>query len=153
MAILLLFYYILYYNSEIWLIENLNPRCKQMLLSASAKGLKICMYYPDPELSFLCIHKINNRATPLAFMQYKHSLLLHRIYNFEAPKAEWLGLNFYQRFSGRHNCFGIIKSNQLRVGLNIAVNRLSLINDKIPLEWVNLSYTGFKIKCKEKFLI
>ena len=62
------FYSKLYYNSEIWLIDNLNPRCKQMLLSASAKALKICMFFPDPELSFLHIHDINNRAMPHAFM-------------------------------------------------------------------------------------
>ena len=34
-----------------------NPRCKQMLLTASAKALRICMFYPDPELSFSHIHE------------------------------------------------------------------------------------------------
>ena len=45
-------------NSEIWLLPSLQNRCKQVLLSASAKALKICMFYPDPGLSFnllLCI--------------------------------------------------------------------------------------------------
>ena len=45
------YYSRLYYNSEIWLLNSLHVRCKQLLLSASAKALKCCMYYPDPTLS------------------------------------------------------------------------------------------------------
>ena len=110
------------------------------------------MYYPYPELSFLHIHEMNKRAMPQLFMLYKHSLLLHRIYNSQATNAEWIDLIFFQCFLSRSNLVGIVKGNQLRVGLNIAVNRLTLINHKLQLEWLNLSYTQFKIKCKEKFL-
>ena len=35
------FYSILYYNSEIWHLPTLKPELNQMLLSASAKALKI----------------------------------------------------------------------------------------------------------------
>ena len=39
------FYSILYYNSEIWQLPVKNV-LKQKLLSASAKALKVCIYYP-----------------------------------------------------------------------------------------------------------
>ena len=35
-----------------------TPRCKQKLLSASAKALNICMFCPDPGLSFNCIQEL-----------------------------------------------------------------------------------------------
>ena len=34
------FYSRLYYNSEIWLLNTLHGKCKQLLLSASARALK-----------------------------------------------------------------------------------------------------------------
>ena len=53
-------------------IASLKNVLKQKLLSASAKALKVCMYYPDPMLSFEQIHEINNRAVPLSLMNYIH---------------------------------------------------------------------------------
>jgi hypothetical protein len=54
------YYSILYYNSEIWHIPNLKPQLKQMLLSVSAKALKLCMKKTDPRLSFNKIHEIHD---------------------------------------------------------------------------------------------
>ena len=72
---------------------------------------------------------------------FKLSLLLHKLYNEQEPKAKWTSLNFNQRFSSRSNLFGVVKTNQLRVGLNIAINRMSILNNMLPLDWMNLSYT------------
>ena len=44
------------------------------------------------------------------------------------------------------------KTNNLRVGENEIVNRLSILNNKVPLEWLNLPYGAFKKKIKELFL-
>ena len=38
-----------------------------------------------------------------------------------------------------------------KVRENIMVNRLSIINHQIPFDWLNLKYTTYKIKCKEKY--
>ena len=46
----------------------------------------------------------------------------------------------------------IMRSNTLRVGLNALGNRLACINGKINLQWLNLSYYTFKIRCKEIFI-
>ena len=47
------FYSVLFYNSEIWHIPTLKPEIKQMLLSASAKALKLLQRTPDLMESFL----------------------------------------------------------------------------------------------------
>ena len=44
------FFSILYYNSEVWHLPTLSSKIEQKLLSASAKAIKTCMYYPDPML-------------------------------------------------------------------------------------------------------
>ena len=46
------FYSILYYNSKIWHLPSLKSSLKSKLMSASARALKVCMYYPDPMMSF-----------------------------------------------------------------------------------------------------
>ena len=45
-----------------------------------------------------------------------------------------------------------IKSNIYKVGINSLANRLSVLNYKIPLSWLNMSMNTFKIKCKRLFL-
>ena len=57
----------LHYNSEIWLLSTLNVRNKQQLLLASTKAIKCVMYNPDPSISFIKIHEMNNRATTEMF--------------------------------------------------------------------------------------
>ena len=47
----------------------------------------------------------------------------------------------------------VTKTNNLRVGENIIVNRLSIVNRKIPVEWLNLPKGAFKKKIKEFFFI
>ena len=46
----------------------------------------------------------------------------------------------------------VAKANNLRVGEKIVINRLSVLNRKIPLEWLNLSYGAFKKRIKDLFL-
>ena len=64
------FYSTLYYNSDIWNLPSLKVSLKGKLMSASVKALKVCMYYPDPMISFENIHLLNKRATPNAMMKY-----------------------------------------------------------------------------------
>ena len=46
----------------------------------------------------------------------------------------------------------VAKANNLRVGKNIIIDRLSVLNIKIPLERLNLSFGAFKKRIKELFL-
>ena len=39
-----------------------------------------------------------------------------------------------------------------KVGINCLANRLTVINNKIPLNWLNLSLDTYKVKCKKLFL-
>ena len=124
------YYSRLYYNSEIWLLDSLHVRCKQLLLSASAKALKCCMYDPDPTLSYEKIHEMNNRASPEMFTHYKHALVLFKLYNNNTVEEEWISLNLQHQFSIRGNVFKVTRNNKLRVGNNIMINRMSILNNK-----------------------
>ena len=146
------YYSILYYNSEVWNLHSLKYTLKNNLLSASAKALRVAFHYPSPYISFVKLHEMANRATPEMFSKYKLSLLLYKTFNDGLPEADWLMLNFDQVNTGRQSKFIIQKSNKLLVGLNILSNRLHVLNNKIPLEWLNLSIDSFKIQCKKQFL-
>ena len=146
------FFSILYYNCDIWLIPSISPRLKQCLLSASASALRMISGNYDKMISFNQLHTLNKRATPTQIMTYKHSLLLHKIFNNPMYTKDWLSLNFQQTFNARINTLNLVDTSRLKIGKNIAVNRLILINGKIPYDWLNLTWNLFKIKCKGLFL-
>ena len=147
------FYSVLYYNSEIWHLPKLAPYLKNLLLSASAKALKLCTHSYTQEMSFIELHEINKRATPEQHCIYKHSLTLHHIYNNETPTMEWQNLNFNQAFSTRNDKFNSFDNSNYKVGkTNIMANRFTCLNNLIPLDWLNLDKTKFKLNCKAKFL-
>ena len=147
------FYSVLFYNSEIWHLPTLCPEIKQMLLSASARALKLTQKYVNPLQSFINIHKECNRSTPEKMSLYKHALLLHKLYNSQLPEMDWIALNFQQTHSTRNANFNVTKTNNYRVGNNIITNRLHCLNNMIPLRDLNDSWSTFKIKCKSSILI
>ena len=143
------FYSILFYNLDIWHLPSLKTSLKQKLLSASAKALKICCNMTNYVKSFENIHNLCNRATPERLMKYKMALCLFKLYNTNFNSVEFVLLHFNQVFTSRQTTFKIMKNNNTRIGLNSLTNRLNLINDLIPLEWLNLSMETFEIKCKK----
>ena len=56
------FYSVLYYNSSIWLSPDLSSACKQNLLSVSALCLRSCLTSQNYDVSFINLHKINNKC-------------------------------------------------------------------------------------------
>ena len=118
----------------------------------SAKALKVCMYYPDPMISYERIHAINKRATPNDMRNYNLGIQLFKLYNSKEHSLEWLHFNHNQILTSRQTHFKIMRSNHLKVGLNALANCLNNINGKIKLTWLNLSYESFKIKCKKIFI-
>ena len=103
-------------------------------------------------ISFNQQHIVNKRATPIQIMAYKHSLLLHEIFNNSIHTKDWLSLNFQQTFNAHNNCVKLVDTSRLKIGKNIAINRLVVINGKIPYDWLNLTWNSFKIKCKRLLL-
>ena len=101
---------------------------KQQLMSASAKALKIFTTNYNNLMSFDQIHAINKRATPNQIMLYKHSLLLYKIWNETLYSKEWLALNFQQNFNERNQTVNVFATNKIKVGKNLAVNRLKWLD-------------------------
>ena len=123
-----------------------------MLLSASANALKLSQNRPDVYESFINIHKSCNRAQPEQLITYKHALLLHKLYNNQQPQADWIDINVYQIFNPRRKHFKIMKNNTYLIGNNLLATRLSVLNDKVSLEDLNLSLDSFKVKYKKTLL-
>ena len=103
-------------------------------------------------ISYEKVHEMSHRATPSDFLLYRQSLLLFSVFNEKGPVAEWIGLNEQQLFLQRDQKFKIAKTNRLKIGNNIPVNRFSVLNGLIQLNWLNLSREAFKLKIKNIFL-
>ena len=146
------FYSILNYNSEIWQLPSLKVTLKQKLLSASAKALKVCARLANNDTSFIDLHAMCKRATPIQMMRYKLALCLFKLYNSEYNSIEFSNLNFSQVLTGRQTKFKCIKDNKTKVGLNTLSNRFHTLNDLIPLNWLNMSKDTYKVHCKKLFL-
>ena len=85
-------------------------------------------------------------------MDYKLALQLYRVVNNQVPVPDWVHLNLYNIQTRRQSTFATLKNNRLIVGMNTISNRFYHLNGKINLDWLNMSYDTYKIKCKNKFL-
>jgi hypothetical protein len=132
--------------------SHLKVVLKQNLLSAPANALKMCLHYHNTWLFYLNVHKLTNRATPLMYSCYKCTLQLYKLFNADSLISEWCHLNFEIINTSRQKYFKIRINNKLKIGNTILCNRLHQLNDEIPINWLNLSFANFKIKCKSKFL-
>ena len=146
------FYSILYYNSEIWHIPTLKFELKQKLISASANALKLSQRLPDPMESFFNVHRNCKRSLPYQIMEYKHSILLHKVFNNQILTMDWVELNFYQTNTTRQSFFNLTRMNKSKIGNNLLSSRLAIMNNKIKLEDLNMSLDSFKVKYKQVFL-
>ena len=146
------YYSIIYYNAEVWLLPSINPQLKQKLLSASASPLKRTMTNYNYLVLFKTLHYINQRATPHQIKTYKHTLLLHKLYNDDIMSRDWVDLFFSQHFNQRDQKIRFFNTSNYKVGNNILANRFTTLNGKIELSWLNDTFTSYKIKCKSKFL-
>ena len=146
------YFSVLLYNSEIWQSSNLKVVLQQKLFSASSNALKMCLHYPKTNISHLNIHKLTKRATPSMYCNYKSALQLFKLFNECTPLTEWCHLNFDIINTSRQQFFEIKLNYMLRIGQNVLCNKLHHLNGKIPLEWLNLSFDNYKIKCKNKLL-
>ena len=146
------FYSILYYNSEIWLLPTLSPNLKQKMLSASSAPLKICTKDFNNMILYKALHSINNRELPIQITIYKHALCLHKLYNSDSTNNDRLSLFLNQNFNARHKFTHLSNIARYKIGSNLLHNRFTVLNGKIELDWLNLSFNSFKLKCNTLFL-
>ena len=91
----------------------------QKLLSASANALKISQKFADPMESFIDVHRNCKRSLPFQIMEYKHSILLHKVINNQIPSMDWVELNFYQTNTSRQTFFNLTRMNKSKIGNNL----------------------------------
>ena len=63
-----------------------------------------------------------------------------------------MDLNMHQTITSRQTKFKITKANKFLIGNNILTTRLSILNNKIELNDLNLSLDSFKVKYKQMLL-
>ena len=93
------------------------------------------------------------RATPEDPLSFKYAVLLPKLFNDQSPTIEWVDLNFNQTFTSRQTKFNVVRTNKYKIGNNILSNRLSVLNNKIDLNDLNLFLNGFKTKYKSLMLV
>ena len=103
-------------------------------------------------ISYERLHLMQKRATPESMMKYKLAIQLYNNFNDKRGGETWMSLNFQQNFGPRNECILISDKSRHKIGRNILVNRLNILNGKVNYDWMNLSKDAFKLKCKNKFL-
>ena len=147
-----LFYSKLYYGSEVWHLPGRSLDQNKKLKYVSANALRAC----DRSLTLFDnhthIHNVSNRALPDQMMQYKHSILMFKLFKTCQPEQEFVNLNFQYNQNERIPSANFFSRSNYEQGKNILLNRIAHLNNKINKSWLNLSMDSFKVKCKELFL-
>ena len=84
--------------------------------------------------------------------QHRMAIQLYKVYNGTMDSEDWMDLNFQQNFNQRMNTVQIIDKSRLRIGRNVLMNRLPILNNEINFDWLNLSLNSFKLKSKSLFM-
>ena len=85
-------------------------------------------------------------------LERSFQVVIDKTFTLGCPTKDWVNINFIIINTSRKTKFAVNKMNRLKVGYNALSNRLSNINGKINLDWLNQSFPCFKIKCKKLFL-
>jgi hypothetical protein len=76
---------------------------------------------------------------------------MFKISNDTKQSMEWVKLNFQQTYNVSNKTLQVYDDSKYKVGQNNCVNRFTVLNGKIDLKWLNMSFQMYKIKCKQKF--
>ena len=85
-------------------------------------------------------------------LKHKLSLQIYKLYNSEKMTEDWIDLNNQQNFNARVNKLLVSNNSNYKIGKNLLVNRFTTLNNQIELNWLNLSFDSYKIKCKTLYL-
>ena len=103
-------------------------------------------------IAYTQLHRAEKRALPMDFAKYKLAIQLFKIYNGEIGGSDWMDMNLQQNFSSRSKMFRISDYSKLSIGKNTLANRMTVLNNQIDLDWLNLSLISFKLKVNNLFL-
>ena len=147
-----IFFSKLYYGAEVWHFSGLTRELHKKLKYASANALKLC----TPDVTILSthseIHKMADRATPMKMCQYRHAILLYKMFNSIICENEFIQMNFQLFDNARNPKIVFIRNQNYDVGKNTLLNRFCDLNNMIDKSWLELSLDTYKVKCKEMFL-
>ena len=148
------FYSILYYNAAIWLLPSLNSDLKQSLLSILANALRSCVRHDGFDISFENVHKTNKKSTPKQIMLYQQALQLHKEINqVDFPHSfEHVTIVEQTECTSRQLKFRIFKNNNIKIGMNMTVNKLYCVTNQIGFDLLNLTFVHYKKIMKIQFL-
>ena len=66
--------------------------------------------------------------------------------------TEWVALHFSQILTSRQTRFLATKTNNRKVGLIALENRVYILNNRIPLNWFNMSFKLLRYIVKRNLL-
>ena len=72
---------------------------------------------------------------------------MYKLFHTCKPEQEFLNLNFQLNQNPRIQTVNFFARQNYEAGKNILLNRLSNLNNKINITWLDLSLNTFKIKC------
>ena len=147
-----LFYSKLYYGSEIWHLPGRSMTQNKKLKLASANALRSCDKNITLFHTHTQIHAIANRALPDQMLNYKHAIIMYKLFNHCQPETEFIQMNFQLNQNQRLTHANFFIRQNYESGKNILLNRLAHLNGKIENSWFELSLNSFKVKCKQLFL-
>ena len=133
-------------SSKYWFLNIFNILNK-IQINRIHRNWKFDSYTFDNNL-----HNLEKRATPMNFAKYRLAIQLYKIYNDLSSTEDWSDMNFQQNFNARQDTCHITNTANTKVGRNIICNRLTVLNNQIKLNWLNLSMTAFKLQAKRIFL-
>ena len=99
----------------------------------------------SPNISYIDLHTIHNRAFPSKFCLYRPSLLLHKAFRNEIPQKDCIDLNFQLIITQRQMFFEIRNQARFKVGNNILSNRLTGLIKNIILSYYTIYYLKYVI--------
>ena len=106
------------------------------------------------DISFQEIHKKCKKCTPNQIMSYQSSILLFKTLNNAFTYCSTEHANILNNIicTRRQLKIEIIRSNNTKIGMNMASNRFYQISKQVGLDLLNLSFAHFKKLMKIQFL-
>ena len=106
------------------------------------------------DISFINVHKINNKCTPNQIMLYQISLSLYKLVNESNMPSSTAFIKLMEQIvcTSRQVMFEMHRTNQSKIGMNAIENKLYHINKLIVMDKLNWSFTRFKKHMKLQFL-
>lgn len=141
-----------YYGCQIWFLPTLHKSLQQKLLSLSTLILRSAFFLHDWKISNVDIHTLVGRATPFQYCKYSHAIAMFNVFKNECPSNVWLNAQFNFIFLERKNQILFVSNNSSKVGYNSLSNRFSFVCHALDFDWMSLSLSAMKSRCKRIFL-